>query len=113
MLRIEICIAIFMVETVCRYLFADSGCLQLYATQGTMAFWTLIKGLLLFANAFAILNEDRFLAPRGWTLEKLHQTGRRNSPKGQIIGIIYACQYMRLPLLLINLVVIALKIIAG
>lgn len=80
---------------------------------GTMAFWTLIKGLLLFANAFAILNEDHFLAPRGWTLEKLHQTGRRNSPKGQIIGLIYACQYMRFPLLLINLVVIAMKIIAG
>ncbi|CAN8254602.1 unnamed protein product [Cochlearia groenlandica] len=80
-----------------------------------MTFWTLMKGLLLFANAFAVLNEDRFLAPRGWTLDKLHQTGksRRNSSRGQIIGLIYACQYMRLPLLLINVVVILIKIIFG
>ncbi|EFH40252.1 predicted protein [Arabidopsis lyrata subsp. lyrata] len=29
-----------------------------------MGFWTLMEGLLLFANALAILNEDRFLAPK-------------------------------------------------
>ncbi|XP_006403619.2 immediate early response 3-interacting protein 1 [Eutrema salsugineum] len=78
-----------------------------------MAFWTLMRGLLLFANAFAILNEDRFLAPRGWTLENVHQTGRRNSFKGQIIGLINACQYMRLPLLFMNVAVIVMKIIFG
>ncbi|KAK6928899.1 Yos1-like [Dillenia turbinata] len=30
-----------------------------------MGLWTLLEGFLLLANAFAILNEDRFLAPRG------------------------------------------------
>ncbi|XP_019058708.1 PREDICTED: protein transport protein yos1-like [Tarenaya hassleriana] len=77
-----------------------------------MGFWTLMEGLLLFANALAILNEDRFLAPRGWTLAEL-QTGRRNSLKGQIIGLIHACQYMRLPLMLLNIIVIVLKLFSG
>ncbi|XP_019102108.1 PREDICTED: immediate early response 3-interacting protein 1-like [Camelina sativa] len=76
-----------------------------------MGFWTLLKGLLLFVNALAILNEDRFLVPKGWTLVELHHTGRRNSPKGQIIGLIHACQYMRLPLMLINTAVIVMKLI--
>ncbi|VVB05619.1 unnamed protein product [Arabis nemorensis] len=78
-----------------------------------MGFWTLMKGLLLFANALAILNEDRFLSPRGWTLAELHQTGRKNSPKGQIVGLINACQYMRLPLMLINVAVIVVKVFFG
>ncbi|KAJ4906913.1 Yos1-like protein [Raphanus sativus] len=75
-----------------------------------MGFWTLMEGLLLFANALAILNEDRFLAPKGWTLAELHQTGKRNSLKGQIVGLIHACQYMRLPLMLFNLIVIVFKL---
>ncbi|CAA0829234.1 Unknown protein [Striga hermonthica] len=29
-----------------------------------MGLWTLLEGCLLLANALAILNEDRFLAPR-------------------------------------------------
>jgi hypothetical protein len=93
--------------------FPDSDHFELYASQKRMGFWTLLKGLLLFANALAILNEDRFLVPRGWTLGELHQTDRRNSPKGQIIGLIHACQYMRLPLMLINTAVIVLKLISG
>ncbi|XP_062095368.1 uncharacterized protein LOC133801209 [Humulus lupulus] len=77
-----------------------------------MGFWTLLEGLLLFANALAILNEDRFLAPRGWTLLEL-QGGRRNSLKGQIIGLIHACQFLRLPLILFNIVTIVVKMFFG
>ncbi|KAG2241892.1 hypothetical protein Bca52824_096264 [Brassica carinata] len=67
-----------------------------------MGFWTLMEGLLLFANALAILNEDRFLAPK-----------EKNSLKGQIVGLIHACQYMRLPLMLFNLIVIVFKLFSG
>ncbi|KAK7349937.1 hypothetical protein VNO77_07844 [Canavalia gladiata] len=77
-----------------------------------MGFWTLLEGFLLFANALAILNEDRFLAPRGWTLAAM--TGpRRNSLKGQVIGLIYACQFLRLPLILFNIVTIIVKLFSG
>ncbi|KAJ8623673.1 hypothetical protein MRB53_032203 [Persea americana] len=36
-----------------------------------MGLWTLLEGLLLLANALAILNEDRFLAPRGWSFSEV------------------------------------------
>ncbi|KAM6550758.1 hypothetical protein CsatB_000566 [Cannabis sativa] len=78
-----------------------------------MGFWTLLEGLLLFANALAILNEDRFLAPRGWTLLEVQGGGRRNSLKGQIIGLIHACQFLRLPLILFNIVIIVVKMFSG
>ncbi|KAG6405730.1 hypothetical protein SASPL_133325 [Salvia splendens] len=58
-----------------------------------MGLWTLLEGFLLLANALAILNEDRFLAPRGWSF--LEYSGiKRNSLKGQILGLIYATQYL-------------------
>ncbi|XP_065853023.1 protein transport protein YOS1-like [Euphorbia lathyris] len=77
-----------------------------------MGFWSLMEGLLLFANALAILNEDRFLARRGLTVAEL-QTGRRNSFKSQIVGLINACQFMRLPLIILNIVVIVVKLFSG
>jgi hypothetical protein len=77
-----------------------------------MGLWTFLEGILLFANALAILNEDRFLAPRGWTLAEL-QGSTRNSLKGQIIGLVHACQFMRLPLILLNIIVIIVKLVSG
>ncbi|XP_028783458.1 immediate early response 3-interacting protein 1-like [Neltuma alba] len=77
-----------------------------------MGFWTLLEGFLLFANALAILNEERFLAPRGWTIAEL--TGaRRSTLKGQIIGLIHACQFLRLPLILLNIITIIVKLFTG
>lgn len=77
-----------------------------------MGLWTFLEGILLFANALAILNEDRFLAPRGWTLAELRGS-TRNSLKGQIIGLVHACQFMRLPLILLNIIVIIVKLVSG
>lgn len=47
-----------------------------------MGLWTLLEGFLLIANALAILNEDRFLTPRGWSFEE-YSGVKRNSFKGQ------------------------------
>ncbi|XP_038906232.1 protein transport protein yos1-like [Benincasa hispida] len=77
-----------------------------------MGFWTFLEGLLLFANAFAILNEDRFLARRGWTLAEMSRE-RRNTLKGQVIGLIHACQFLRLPLILFNIIIIIIKLFSG
>ncbi|XP_061369562.1 uncharacterized protein LOC133312401 [Gastrolobium bilobum] len=77
-----------------------------------MSFWTLLKAFLLFANALAILNEERFLAPRGWTIAEM--TGpKRNSLNGQVIRVIYACQFLRLPLILLNMITIIVKLFSG
>lgn len=77
-----------------------------------MGFWTLMEGFLLFANALAILNEDRFLSPRGWTMAEMPGGGRK-SLKGQFIGLIHACQYMRLPLMILNIITIVVKLFSG
>ncbi|XP_022145757.1 protein transport protein yos1-like [Momordica charantia] len=77
-----------------------------------MGFWSLLEGLLLFANALAILNEDRFLGRRGWTLAEMSRD-RRNTLKGQVIGLIHACQFLRLPLILFNIIIIVIKLFSG
>lgn len=77
-----------------------------------MGFWTLLEGCLLLANAFAILNEVRFLMPRGWTFQEYSGVSR-NSLKGQLLGLIYAVQYMRIPFIIANIVVIVVKLVSG
>ncbi|CAN4127190.1 unnamed protein product [Withania somnifera] len=77
-----------------------------------MGLWTLLEGCLLLANALAILNEDRFLAPRGWSFQE-YSGVRRNSFKGQILGLIYATQYLRVLLILLNTLCIVVKFVSG
>ena len=77
-----------------------------------MGLWTILEGFLLLANALAILNEDRFLAPRGWGFLEF-SVGRTKSFKGQLIGLIYATQYMRVPLILLNAICIVVKLVSG
>ncbi|KAH1030549.1 hypothetical protein J1N35_042723 [Gossypium stocksii] len=77
-----------------------------------MGLWTILEGFLLLANAMAILNEDRFLAPRGWSFSEF-STGQTKSFKGQLIGLVYATQYMRLPLILLNAICIVVMLISG
>ncbi|TKY56819.1 Immediate early response 3-interacting protein 1 [Spatholobus suberectus] len=80
--------------------------------QKEMGLWTLLEGFLLLANALAILNEDRFLAPRGWGVTDF-SAGQKKSFKGQLIGLIYATQYLRFPLILLNSIFIIVKLISG
>ncbi|GAA0187562.1 hypothetical protein Leryth_009802 [Lithospermum erythrorhizon] len=77
-----------------------------------MGLWTLLEGCLLLANSLAILNEDRFLAPRGWSFQE-YSGVKRNSLKGQILGLIYATQYLRVLLILLNTLCIVVKVVSG
>lgn len=77
-----------------------------------MGIWTLLEGCLLLANALAILNEERFLVPRRWSFQEFSGV-RRNSMKGQLIGLIYAVQYMRILLMVANVIVIVVKLVSG
>lgn len=78
-----------------------------------MGLWTLLEGFLLLANALAILNEDRFLAPRGWSVNEVSGVARAKSLKGQLVGLIYAIQYFRVPLIILNAVIIIVKLVSG
>ncbi|CAA7388666.1 unnamed protein product [Spirodela intermedia] len=78
-----------------------------------MWFWTLLEVLVLLANALAVLNEDRFLAPRGWSFSEVSATGKVKTLKGQLIGLIYATQYLRVPLIIFNVIIIFVKLVSG
>nr|CAD1818291.1 unnamed protein product [Ananas comosus var. bracteatus] len=71
------------------------------------------RGFLLIANALAILNEERFLAPRGWSFSEVTSGGRAKTLKGQLIGLIYATQYLRVPLIILNAIIILVKLVSG
>ncbi|KAK1409396.1 hypothetical protein QVD17_35922 [Tagetes erecta] len=86
--------------------------LLILQTSHNMGLWTLLEGCLLIANALAILNEDRFLAPRGWSFQE-YSGVKRNSLKGQIIGLIYATQYLRVLLIIFNSLCIVVKLVSG
>jgi len=83
------------------------------ALSAGMGLWTLLEGFLLLANALAILNEDRFLAPRGWSFSDVSGVQRGKSLKGQLIGLIYATQYLRVPLIVLNAITILVKLVSG
>ncbi|GMH23045.1 hypothetical protein Nepgr_024888 [Nepenthes gracilis] len=93
-------------------LFCFAPSLRPPALDLRMGLWTLLQGFLLFANALAILNEDRFLGPRGWSLAEV-PGGRKRSVKDQVVGLIYAAQYMRLPLMVLNIITIVVKLVSG
>jgi hypothetical protein len=61
-----------------------------------MTLWTFCQSVLLLFNAFAILNEPRFLEKRGLGQSSLTSGYvSATSPRGQLIGLITATQYMR------------------
>ncbi|CAN6306753.1 unnamed protein product, partial [Urochloa humidicola] len=83
------------------------------SSSEVMGLWTLLEGFLLLANALAILNEDRFLAPRGWSMSEVSGNGQTKSLKGQIVGLIYATQFLRMPLIALNVLIIVVKLVSG
>mmetsp|Transcript_6494 Transcript_6494/g.19205 ORF Transcript_6494/g.19205 Transcript_6494/m.19205 type:complete len:87 (-) Transcript_6494:12-272(-) len=84
-----------------------------------LSLWTLLQAALLFTNAFAILNEDRFLKKRGITLSSASTDGFYGGPannsslKAQVAGFLHACSYLRVPLIFLNTVVILVKTLFG
>uniref|UniRef100_A0ACD5Z705 Uncharacterized protein n=1 Tax=Avena sativa TaxID=4498 RepID=A0ACD5Z705_AVESA len=61
-----------------------------------MGLWMLLEGFLLLANSLAILDEDRFLGPREWSMSEVLGNGQTKSFKVQIVGLIYATQFLRM-----------------
>ena len=79
-----------------------------------MSLWTLLQSVLLVANAFAVLNEERFLEPKSLSQSAI-TSGYVSAHgfKGQLIGLIYAASYLRMPLLAANAIVIFVKVLFG
>jgi hypothetical protein len=75
-----------------------------------MSLWQLLEAILMITNALAILNQDRFLTPHGWGFAEMGN-GRVTSIKGQIVGLLHAVQYLRVPLVALNSIIIVSKLL--
>lgn len=81
-----------------------------------MGLWILLQGCLLFVNAVAILNNDRFLEKIGWGYSQIgsnNLAAHPNALKSQLIGGLHAVAYLRVPLIPLNILVIAVKMVFG
>ncbi|KAG0328313.1 hypothetical protein BGZ99_005666 [Dissophora globulifera] len=73
----------------------------------------LLEVMLLFVNAIAILNEDRFLARIGWGRQVVDPYGQE-SVKARLVHLISAVRtLMRIPLIGLNVVAILYLVILG
>ena len=79
-----------------------------------MTLWTFCQSVLLTFNAFAILNEQRFLDKYGLGQGAVNAGYvPSGSARGQLIGVITATQYGRVPLVVLNVLVIFVKMVFG
>jgi hypothetical protein len=75
-----------------------------------MTLWSIVQAGLLFTNAVAILNNERFLDKYGLGFANMGNA----SPLGKsIIGGVHAVQYFRSVLILVNTLVILVKLLFG
>ena len=82
--------------------------------SATMTLWTFCQSMLLTFNAFAILNEQRFLDKYGLGQGAVNSGYvPSGSARGQLIGVVTATQYARVPLVVLNVLVIFVKMVFG
>ena len=76
---------------------------------------TLFEAALLLVNAIAILNEERFLAKVGWGKDFRNEGfGDRGGVKYQLVNLISSVQtLLRVPLMVVNVIVIIYELILG
>ena len=72
--------------------------------------WSLAKTGILGVNALAVLNEGRFLAKYDLHDVSIHD---RTSIKGQVAGFLAAVRYLRVPLIVVNILAILMEILFG
>lgn len=74
--------------------------------------WNLFKAGLLLTNSALILNRRRFLAKYG--LDDMNNIEAAGSPlKVQIAGLLHAVQYLKVPVITLNLLTVIFEIILG
>ena len=72
--------------------------------------YNLFKASLLVSNGIVILHPKRFLAKYGY--DEIDPHGG-SSARNQIVGLLQAFSYLKVPLIAINALVILIELIAG
>lgn len=71
-----------------------------------LSLWGLLKVILLMTNAISILNRKRFLA-------KFESDIPDMSLRSQVVNFLLAAQYLRTPLIPLNILVIFIELLFG
>jgi len=78
-----------------------------------LSLYSLLEAGLLCLNAICVLHEERFLAKLGWSTDQ-RGFGEAPGAKTQMLNLIRSIRtVMRIPLIGLNIVVIALKLAFG
>ncbi|WKX89084.1 hypothetical protein Q1695_008605 [Nippostrongylus brasiliensis] len=79
-----------------------------------LSFYGLLEAALLILNGIAVLHRDRFLKKYGFGVPSHSFESDSSSVKDQLVRLVLAVQtVMRMPLIGINIIVIAFKLILG
>ena len=83
----------------------------LLASSQRMGFslWSLFKAGLLVSNAVTVLNPKRFLARYNLTPADMSESPLKN----QVIGLLQATQYLKVPLIILNILVVIVELLFG
>lgn len=73
--------------------------------------YNLFKAGLLIGNGAAILHPKRFLAQHGLAGEQIQDNP--DPVKAQIAGLLQAVSYLKVPLIVCNILVILVEVLAG
>lgn len=79
-----------------------------------LSLWNIFKSGLLCTNALLILNRNRFLAKYG--LDDVQNMGcspSENPLKYQAVGLLSAVQYLKVPVIALNIITIVFEILLG
>mmetsp|Transcript_5926 Transcript_5926/g.9059 ORF Transcript_5926/g.9059 Transcript_5926/m.9059 type:complete len:84 (-) Transcript_5926:62-313(-) len=79
-----------------------------------LSLWNLFKAGLLMTNSIMILNRKRFLVKYGLDdVNNINGSAGDNPMKVQIIGLLQAVTYLKLPVIAANAVVILVEMLLG
>ncbi len=73
--------------------------------------YNLFKAGLLVANGAAILHPKRFLSKYGLAGDQI--LDNPDPVKGQVAGLLQAVSYLKVPLIICNILVILVEVLAG
>mmetsp|Transcript_12598 Transcript_12598/g.34934 ORF Transcript_12598/g.34934 Transcript_12598/m.34934 type:complete len:83 (+) Transcript_12598:104-352(+) len=79
-----------------------------------LSLWHLFKASLLMINSVMILNRKRFLAKYGLDdLNHMQAYGGNSALKAQLVGLLHAVQYLKVPVIIANIFTIIFEILLG
>mmetsp|Transcript_16681 Transcript_16681/g.24981 ORF Transcript_16681/g.24981 Transcript_16681/m.24981 type:complete len:84 (+) Transcript_16681:129-380(+) len=79
-----------------------------------LSLWNIFKSGLLCTNALLILNRPRFLAKYGLDdVQNMGSSPSQNPLKYQLVGLLTAVQYLKVPVIVLNIVTIIFEFLLG